>query len=139
MTYHPPNLSGTCVASTAALVVYYALGPVRVLLAVPCGAGPVLPRNKKKHALPARWIATAFLLFSSAARGSGADAVELGRKSVQAMAENRDKSRRYAFREYYVNRDFDKNGKETGRETQTWDVIGLEGSTYKKLVNPVQR
>jgi hypothetical protein len=28
----------------------------------------------------------------------------------------------------------DKDGKETGRETETWEVMGLEGSWYRKLV-----
>ncbi len=28
----------------------------------------------------------------------------------------------------------DKNGKETDRNTETWDVIGLEGSAYRKLI-----
>ncbi len=53
---------------------------------------------------------------------------------MKALAENRDKARQYAFREYYVNRELNGNGKETDRETEAWEIIGLEGSTYRKLV-----
>lgn len=72
------------------------------------------------------------LLFGIA-RADDPDPVELARKSVDAEKANRVRARQYAFREYKVTRHLDHNGKETGRESRTWDVIGLEGSTYRKL------
>src|SRR5689334_1580333 len=62
------------------------------------------------------------------------DAVEIARKSVEAVKANNAKMRQYAYREYKVTWDLDKNGKETDRRTETWEVIGLEGSAYRKLV-----
>ena len=62
------------------------------------------------------------------------DAIELGRKSMPVVAANSAKARQYAFREYYVNRQVDAKGKETDRATETWDVIGLEGSLYGRLI-----
>ena len=79
-------------------------------------------------------IPGALVLLSVAAKAGDPDPVEIGRKSVQATAENHKKAHQYAYRQYYVNRELNDKGKETGRETKTWDVIGLEGSTYKKLV-----
>src|SRR5262245_21577555 len=79
----------------------------------------------------------AFVLLSavfSSAQTATPDPVDLMRRSAKAEKENNSKRRQYAYREYKVNRDFDKNGKETGRETETWEVIGLEGSTYRKLI-----
>src|SRR5262245_7846823 len=74
-------------------------------------------------------LATA-LLFGAA----DPDAVELGRRSSRALEENRLKTRQYAYREYYDHRQLNADGKETDRETETWDIIGLEGYTYRKLV-----
>ena len=68
------------------------------------------------------------------AGADGSDPVELGKRSSKAMAENRPNTRQYAFREYYVNREVNAAGKETDRETETWDIIGLEGYSYRKLV-----
>lgn len=62
------------------------------------------------------------------------DVLDLSRRSMQAMEANRPKARQYAYREYKVSVEHDKNGKETDRETQTWDIIGLEGSTFRKLI-----
>ncbi len=53
---------------------------------------------------------------------------------MRSVDENHKKQRQYAYRDYRVTIDRDTKGKETGRETMTWDVVGLEGSTYKKLV-----
>jgi hypothetical protein len=73
--------------------------------------------------------------------GSGAlaqppapDAIELFLRSAQVEKTNSDKAQQYAYREYRVNQEIDKNGKESSRQTETWDVIGLEGSTYRKLI-----
>jgi hypothetical protein len=62
------------------------------------------------------------------------DAVELGRRSSRALEENRPRTQQYAYREYYDHRQLNAEGKETDRETETWDVIGLEGYSYRKLV-----
>jgi hypothetical protein len=76
----------------------------------------------------------AFLLLSGAAMADDPDPVALARKSIEADKANDAKTQQYAFREYKVVREIDANGKETGRKTETWEVIGLEGSTYRKLV-----
>jgi hypothetical protein len=62
------------------------------------------------------------------------DAVELFLRSAQVEKANSDKARQYAYREYRVNQEIDKNGNESNRQTETWDVIGLEGDTYRKLI-----
>jgi hypothetical protein len=79
-------------------------------------------------------LPAALLLHAGAAMADGPDPVELARKSIDAVNANGAKARQYAYREYKVTRQLDRNGQETGRETWTWDVIGLEGSTYRKLV-----
>ena len=62
------------------------------------------------------------------------DPVALMRRSVAAEKANSAKAQQYTYRYYKVNIDFDKNGKESERRSETWDIIGLEGSTYRKLV-----
>ena len=62
------------------------------------------------------------------------NAIELLRRSVQPEKINSEKARQYAYREYQVTQERDKNGKDTERKTETWDVIGLEGFTYRKLI-----
>jgi hypothetical protein len=62
------------------------------------------------------------------------DPVELMRKSVAPRKANEEKVRQYAYRERQITRTVDKNGKETDSHSETWDVIGLEGSTYRRLV-----
>src|SRR5436190_4891792 len=62
------------------------------------------------------------------------DPVALMRRSVAAEKANSAKAQQYTYRYYNVNVDFDKNGKESERRSETWDIIGLEGSTYRKLV-----
>ena len=62
------------------------------------------------------------------------DALELIRRTAAPEKDNSGKASQYAYREYWVTREMDKNGKETSRKTETWDVIGLEGSTYRKLI-----
>ena len=69
-----------------------------------------------------------------AAFGQHPDPAELLRRSDEAGKVNGEKSQQYAYREYKVTQEFDKNGKQTDRQTETWDVIGLEGSTYRKLI-----
>ena len=83
-----------------------------------------------------RGIYISSILFAWTACGQGADPdpLELMRKSAQADKANGEKESQYAYREYKVTRQIDKNGKETDRETETWDVIGLEGSSYRRLV-----
>ncbi|HLK65273.1 MAG TPA: hypothetical protein VKU19_17660 [Bryobacteraceae bacterium] len=79
-------------------------------------------------------LLTAMLLVSSTMPGDDPDPLALARTSMEANHANGLKASQYAYREYKVQRDLDTNGKETGRNTQTWDVIGLEGSTYRKLI-----
>jgi hypothetical protein len=62
------------------------------------------------------------------------EAAGLVRRAVDVRKANSEKASLYAYREYSVTRDLDKSGQETDRETETWEVIGLEGSSYKKLI-----
>ena len=62
------------------------------------------------------------------------NAVDLFLLSAQAEKANSEKIREYTYREYKVTQELDKDGKETHRQSETWDVIGLEGSTYRKLI-----
>jgi hypothetical protein len=64
---------------------------------------------------------------------AGPDMAELLRRWVQADNANTEKTHQYAYRAYNVTVEKDKDGKED-RKTETWDVIGLEGSTYRKLI-----
>jgi hypothetical protein len=63
-----------------------------------------------------------------------ADPAELGRKCAEAIKANKVRMRQYAYRQYVVDHDRNDSGKETGRKTTTWEIIGLEGSSYKRLV-----
>jgi len=82
--------------------------------------------------------AAGFLLvvLTSIAYGQAVDSdpVELMRKSVAPRKTNEEKVRQYAYRERQITRMVDKNGKETDSHSETWDVIGLEGSMYRRLV-----
>jgi hypothetical protein len=80
------------------------------------------------------FLSGCLLLPAACAMADGPDPVDLIRKSITAEDANGAKAQQYAYREYKTQRGLDRNGKETDRETQTWDVIGLEGSTYRKLV-----
>ena len=59
---------------------------------------------------------------------------ELAQKVAAAMETNSEKARAYAYRQHQITVRMDKNGKEIDRNSKTWDVIGLEGSRYRKLV-----
>ncbi|HEY1340995.1 MAG TPA: hypothetical protein VGF59_25965 [Bryobacteraceae bacterium] len=73
-------------------------------------------------------------VFSAASLAAQPDVLELARRSMATVKANRAKTQQYAYRERRVNTDRDKNGKETDRETRTSEIIGLEGSSYRKLV-----
>ena len=83
-----------------------------------------------------RFLPIVAAVIGSSALGQPAapDAAELIRRSAQAEKANSEKLRQYAYRAYNVTQQKDKNGKDTERRTETWDVIGLEGSTYRKLI-----
>jgi hypothetical protein len=74
------------------------------------------------------------LMLAAGVRADTADPVDIVQQSIAAVKENRAKARSYAYQEYNVQRHFDAAGKETGRESYTWDVMALEGSTYRKLI-----
>jgi hypothetical protein len=65
---------------------------------------------------------------------AGADPVDLVRRATQADKENDRLARLYAFREHHHQWGLDASGRKTGWHSRTWDVIGLEGSTYRKLI-----
>jgi hypothetical protein len=75
-----------------------------------------------------RWMCSVAALALSAAAGAqpAPDPVELVRLAKQADQENNEKARLYAYREEEVTREIDKNGQESNRHGETWDVIGLE-------------
>ena len=76
----------------------------------------------------------ALFLIAAAAYAQQPGTAELIDKWIAATEINNKKSAQYAYREHTIFREVDKDGKETGRRTETWEVIGLEGSTYRKLV-----
>ena len=78
-------------------------------------------------------IGVLIALLVSAASANDDPAVILQR-SIQAVKENSAKARNYAYRERRVVTDIDSKGKPGDQESETWDVIALEGSTYRKLV-----
>lgn len=59
---------------------------------------------------------------------------EIMTRSVEAARANREKLRSYAFRERYVNERIGEDGNKSVANSRTWDVIGLEGATYRKLI-----
>ncbi|MGH9646309.1 MAG: hypothetical protein ACRD4E_05770 [Bryobacteraceae bacterium] len=89
------------------------------------------PAIMRLHLLPA---IAALCSAAAFAQPPQPDAVELFLRSARAEKANSEKANQYAYREYRVTREIDKNGKESNRQTETWDVIGLEGSTYRKLI-----
>ncbi len=66
--------------------------------------------------------------------GQPQDATEIMARSVQAARVNRERLRTYAYRERYVNQRLGEGGDKAGSNSRTWDVIGLEGATYRKLI-----
>jgi hypothetical protein len=62
------------------------------------------------------------------------DPVELARRSSRAIEANGKALEQYAYREYVEQRSVNADGKVLGRTTETWEIIGLEGSSYRKLV-----
>jgi hypothetical protein len=75
------------------------------------------------------------ILLAAAIRADTADPIDILQRSIKAVEENRAKARSYTYREYNVQRHFDASGKETGHDSFTWDVMALEGSTYRKLIS----
>jgi len=69
-------------------------------------------------------------------RADTPDPVDIIRQSIKVHAGNRIKAATYTFQEYHVARYFDSHGGENrkDRETETWDVVALEGSAYRKLI-----
>lgn len=74
------------------------------------------------------------LLFALGLQAAGPDCVAILRQSVAAEQANRAKARNFSYQEHQVQRELDARGNEKDRVTKTWDVIPLEGSTYRKLV-----
>ena len=68
------------------------------------------------------------------AQSAAPDVATLGVQLAQGEKANSEKERSYAFRMYKISRQLDKDGKESERKTETRDIIGLEGSTYRKLI-----
>jgi len=60
--------------------------------------------------------------------------VEMIRRSIETNQANAKKARQYTYQEYRVKTERDAKGKPGDSETYTWDIIALEGSTYRKLI-----
>jgi hypothetical protein len=60
--------------------------------------------------------------------------VEMIRRSIEANQANAKKARQYTYQEYRVKTERDAKGKPGDSESLTWDIIALEGSTYRKLI-----
>ena len=60
--------------------------------------------------------------------------LDIVRRSIPANTANVVKAAHYAYQQYDVQRELNANGRETDRQSETWDVIALEGSTYRKLI-----
>ena len=76
------------------------------------------------------------LLICAATHAAAAlrEPAELALKIAAVVEANLEKSRAYAYRHHQVTARLDKNGKQLGQHSQTWEVIGLEGVRYRKLV-----
>jgi hypothetical protein len=74
------------------------------------------------------------VLLPSLASAQAPDVEEILRKSDEAGQKNGIQSDLYAYREFIVNTELDKNGKQQSQQTETWDVIGLEGAPYRRLI-----
>jgi hypothetical protein len=74
------------------------------------------------------------LLLPMLAAAQVPDVGEILRKADEFNKKNGPQADLYAYREYIVNTEVDKDGKEQSRKTETWDVIGLEGAPYRKLI-----
>ena len=79
-------------------------------------------------------LAACTVILIAVASAQTIDLADLLKRAEAANKENGKKAEQYAYREHTIQRHLDKNGKETERESETWDVIGLEGSAYRKLV-----
>jgi hypothetical protein len=60
--------------------------------------------------------------------------VEMIRRSIETNQANAKKARQYTYQEYRVKTGRDSKGKPGDSESLTWDIIALEGSTYRKLI-----
>ena len=65
---------------------------------------------------------------------AASDETPLAVRIALAREANQARARAWAYREHQATIHFDRNGKETERRSKTWDVIGLEGALYRKLV-----
>lgn len=74
------------------------------------------------------------LLFPLFTYAQAPDLADVERRSSEAHKKNDPLAELYAYRERIVFTGLDKNGKQKDVRTETWDVIGLEGSSYRKLI-----
>src|SRR6266850_5689615 len=77
-------------------------------------------------------LALALLLMSVAFADDSP--MEMIRRSIEANQANAKKARQYTYQEYRVKTERDAKGKPGDSESLTWDIIALEGSTYRKLI-----
>jgi hypothetical protein len=83
-------------------------------------------------------LITAFILLLAgrlhAEAQPGPDIAELLRISAEEARANEPKTKQYLYREYVVSNELNNKGEPTSRHTETWEVIGLEGSDYRNLI-----
>ncbi len=79
-------------------------------------------------------LAASTVILSTLAFPQSLDLAGLLKRAEAANKANSTKAEFYAYREHMLKVNLNKDGKETDRESETWEVIGLEGSAYRKLV-----
>jgi len=79
-------------------------------------------------------LTTSAALWAQGPSFEGPSFEELLKKSGAAGDANGPKARQYLYREYAVTTELNEKGETTGRHTETWEAIGLEGSEYRKLI-----
>jgi hypothetical protein len=64
-----------------------------------------------------------------------ADPREIVRKAVELSARDTQLSNEYNYLQHQETRELDRSGKVRTQKDETWDIIPLEGSPYKRLIS----
>lgn len=74
------------------------------------------------------------LIFLTLALAVPPDAATLVQSVIALEKAEWPKRQKYTWREEVIRRHFDKTGKEEPATTETFDVLFVEGATYRKLI-----
>jgi len=81
------------------------------------------------------FVLLAFLLAPvSSARADPLDPREIVRRSIAAEIENSKRAKNYTFLQRTEERDMDDSGKVKSKQSKTFDVTMLDGSSYRRLI-----